>query len=103
MGEQTYIKSYMACNGYGFMVYWILRQAHLKEVGLTQNWETMTIQNLTILELLKYILQKGPQGWDGYMKQQLIKSLVEYFVTLYMKACDNLVLEIKWQQSCLFL
>ena len=27
-----------------FMVYWILRQAHLKDVGLPQNQETMTLQ-----------------------------------------------------------
>ena len=27
-------------------------QAHLKEVGLTQNWETMTLQNPTTLNLL---------------------------------------------------
>lgn len=29
------------------MVYTILCQAHLKEVGPTQNWETLTLQNLT--------------------------------------------------------
>ena len=36
-------------HGYCFMVYWILHQAHLKEVGLTQNRETTELQNLTTL------------------------------------------------------
>ena len=35
-----------------FMVCGILRQAHLKEVGLAQNWETVRTQNLTTLDLL---------------------------------------------------
>ena len=50
MGEQTYLESYLACNGYGFMGYWILRQAHLFEVGLTQTQETITLQNLTTID-----------------------------------------------------
>ena len=41
----------MACNGLLFMVYQVLCQAHLKEVGRTQNWETMTLQDLTTLDL----------------------------------------------------
>ena len=34
------------------MVYQILHYIHLKEVDLTQNWETMTLQNLTTLDSL---------------------------------------------------
>ena len=33
------------------MVHHVLHQAHLKEVGLTQNPEIMTLQNLTTLDL----------------------------------------------------
>lgn len=35
---------------------WILNQAQLEEVGLTQNWETLTPQILTTLELLYLIV-----------------------------------------------
>ena len=34
------------------MVYSILHEAHLKEVGLAQDQETMTLQNLKTLEFL---------------------------------------------------
>jgi hypothetical protein len=34
------------------MAYQILRQAHLKEVGLTHNYETVTLQDLTTLDLV---------------------------------------------------
>ena len=40
-------KAYKACYGQGFMC-----QAHLKGVGLTQHLETVTLQNLTTLDLL---------------------------------------------------
>ena len=33
-----------------------LRQAHLKEVGLTQNQETMTLHNLITLDLIEIIV-----------------------------------------------
>jgi hypothetical protein len=39
---KPYMSSYMARNGLYFMVYKILCQAHLKEVSITQNQETMT-------------------------------------------------------------
>ena len=39
-------ETYMACNEYCFIVYWISRQSILKEVDLTQNQETMTLQIL---------------------------------------------------------
>ena len=34
---------------------WILGQAHLKERGLTQNQETMTLHVLAILDLFIYL------------------------------------------------
>ena len=42
-----------------YPLYRILRPAHLKEVGLSQNQETMTLQNLTTLDLLQLIVYKG--------------------------------------------
>jgi hypothetical protein len=33
----------------------IVHQAHLKEVGLTQNWETMTLQIVIITKGFTYI------------------------------------------------
>ena len=33
-----------------------LRQAHLNEVGLTQNQETMTLHNLITLDLIELIV-----------------------------------------------
>ena len=41
------------------MVYMILLQANLKEVGLTQNQETMALQNLPTFDLLLLI------EWNG--------------------------------------
>ena len=35
------------------MVFQILRPAHLEEVGLTQNWETMTVQNLKTVDFIR--------------------------------------------------
>jgi hypothetical protein len=47
------------------MVYLVLCQAHLKEVGLPQNLETMTVQNLTTLDLLELIVYKASHEEDG--------------------------------------
>ena len=59
MDEQIYMESYVACNGSNFMVYQILRQAHLKEVGLrgTSHWRLMA-HDLD----LKYLM--GGKGQD---------------------------------------
>ena len=43
-----------------YPLYRILRPAHLKVVGLSQNQETKTLQNLTALDLLQLIVYKGP-------------------------------------------
>jgi hypothetical protein len=39
--------------------------SHLKEMSLTQTQETMTLQNLTPLDLFSFIVTKGPHKWDG--------------------------------------
>lgn len=36
-----------------FHFYQILHPAHLEEVGLTQNWETMTVHNLKTLDFIR--------------------------------------------------
>jgi hypothetical protein len=43
MDVKVYVDSYMASNGAGFMVTWIIFKNHLLEVGLTQNWEAMVL------------------------------------------------------------
>ena len=42
----------MVLNGTCFMVTWIIFKNHPLEVGLTQNWETMALSNLTTVDLL---------------------------------------------------
>jgi hypothetical protein len=55
-GWKVYMDSYMASSGSCFMVTWIIFKNHLLEVGITQNLEFMTLQNLTTVDLLHYIL-----------------------------------------------
>ena len=43
-GCKVYVDSYMAPNGWCFMVTWTIFQNHLWEVGLTQNRKTMAFQ-----------------------------------------------------------
>ena len=50
----------MASNGSCFMVTWTIFKNHLLEVGLTQNWETMALQTLTIVGLFYFIMSKDP-------------------------------------------
>jgi hypothetical protein len=70
---RTLMESYMACNGYNFMVYQILHQAHLFEVSITQNLKTMILQNLKILAT--YCV-KDPHEYNG--------SLIEFgCITLF--------------------
>ena len=38
------------------MVTWIVFKNHFYEVGLTQNWEAMAIQTLTIIDLFYFIM-----------------------------------------------
>ena len=51
-GCKVYMDFYMASNGSCFMVTLIILKNHLLEVGLTQKQETMTLQHLTIVDLL---------------------------------------------------
>lgn len=44
MDKQTYMDSYMTRHVWCFMVYPILHQSHLNEVGLTQIWENTTLR-----------------------------------------------------------
>ena len=53
-GCQVYVDSYMASNGSYFMVTWTIFQNHLLEVGLSHNWETMSLRTLTIVDLLYF-------------------------------------------------
>jgi len=84
----TYTESYIAWIGYCLMVYWILHQAHLKEVTLTQNWETMTIQNLTTLDF--YNLSCGRAHMNRMvMKYHSAESPLDYVFILHLKARDH--------------
>ena len=40
------------------MVAWIVFKNRLLEVGLTQNWETLTLQTLTIIDLSYFIMHE---------------------------------------------
>ena len=42
------------------MVTWIIFKKHLLEVGLTQNWETVALQTLTIVDLFYFIMCEDP-------------------------------------------
>jgi hypothetical protein len=53
-------KVYMASNGSCFMVTWIIFRNHLLEVGLTQNWETMALWTLIIVDLFYIYHVWGP-------------------------------------------
>ena len=83
-GYTPYMKSYMACNAKRFMAYQILRQANLKEVGPTQNQETMTLQNLTTLDLLSLMCRRVHMN-RMVVKYHLFKGPVAYAVTLYLR------------------
>jgi hypothetical protein len=56
-GCRVYMDSYMALNGSCFMVTRIIFNNHL-QVGLTQNWETLALQILTIIDVFYFILCK---------------------------------------------
>ena len=62
-GCRVYMDSYMASNGSCFMVTWTIFKNHLLEVGLTQNQETMTLQTLTTIDLLYFIMHEDPHEY----------------------------------------
>ena len=45
---KVYMNSYMASNETRFMVTWTIFKTHLSEMGLTQNRETMALQNVDL-------------------------------------------------------
>ena len=59
-GCEVYVDSYMASNGSCFMVTWIILKNHILDVGLTQNWETRTLQTLTTVDLFYCIMCEDP-------------------------------------------
>ena len=59
MDVTPYMGSYMASNGCCFMVYRMFRQAHLKEVDLTQKQETMTVQSRNPQYFIAFLCRKA--------------------------------------------
>jgi hypothetical protein len=45
------------------MVTWSIFKNHLLEVGLTQNRKTVTLQTLTILDLIYFIMSENPHEY----------------------------------------
>ena len=56
-GCKVYMDSYMASC---VLISWINFKNHLLEVGLTQNRETVALQNLTTVDLLYLIMCEDP-------------------------------------------
>jgi hypothetical protein len=50
----------MASNGSCFMVTWPIFYNHFLEIGLSLNWETLALRNLTAVDLLYFIMCEGP-------------------------------------------
>ena len=42
------------------MVSWTILRNFLLEIGLTQNWESIALQNFTTVDLLYYIMCEDP-------------------------------------------
>jgi hypothetical protein len=59
-GCKVHMDSYTASNGSCFTVTWIIFINHLLEIGLTQNQETMALQTLTTIDLLRFIMCEDP-------------------------------------------
>ena len=59
-GCKVYMDSYVALNGSCFTVTWFIFKNYLLEVGLTQNWETMALRNLTTVDLFYIIMCEDP-------------------------------------------
>jgi hypothetical protein len=52
--------SYKASNGSCFMVTWTILKNHLLEVGLIENWETMALRTLIIVDIFYFIVYEDP-------------------------------------------
>ena len=85
--------SYMASTGSCFMVTHTILKNHLLEGGLTYNRETMTLQTLTTIGLLYYIMCEDPHkykviviasGWGpGHIwLHTILKGLWPHYITL---------------------
>jgi hypothetical protein len=59
-GCNVYMDYYMASNGSYFMVTRIIFKNHLLEVGLTQNWKSMTLRTLTTVDLFYFTMREDP-------------------------------------------
>jgi hypothetical protein len=100
-GCKVFMDSYIASNGSCFMVTWTIFQKHLSEVGLTQNWETMALRTLTIVDLFYFIdLFYCIMCEDPHNKNPLKKHMVEGPVTcgftLHLRVRDHVILEVFW-------
>ena len=83
-GCKVYMDSYMASNGSCFMVTWTIFKNHLLEVGLTQNWETMTLQTLTTVDLFYFIMCEDPHEYKF-----MVEGPVTYDFTLHLRIHDH--------------
>ena len=59
-GCKVCMNSYMASNGSCFKVTWFVFKNYLLKVSLTQNQETIALQNLTTIDLLQFIMCADP-------------------------------------------
>jgi hypothetical protein len=57
---KVYMDSYKASNGSCFMVTWTILKNHLLEVGLIENWETMALRTLIIVDIFYFIVYEDP-------------------------------------------
>ena len=53
-GCEVCMDSYMSSKGSCFMVTWNIFKNQILEVGLTQNWETISLQTLTTVDLFLF-------------------------------------------------
>ena len=79
MDEQTYTELYMECIAQCFMMFWVLRQAHFKEVSLTRNLEIMAFQNLTSLDWCNLLCRRT------HINRMVMKSLFVFVLTLHFQ------------------
>ena len=76
-GCKVYMDFYMASNGSYFTVSWTIFKNHLLEVGLKQNWETITLQMLIshnhwFIQYLYHVW--GPAWLKKFLKQHLVEG-----------------------------
>ena len=86
---KVFVDSYMASNGSCFMVTWIAFKNHLLEVGLTQNQETTTLQNLTTVNFLYCIMCEDP-AWIEF-----------HWNSIWLRACSPMTSHYIWKPMTL--